>query len=161
MGRIRALSAARHSDCQVSVVVDNDPARAEALALEVGGTWAADWKQALATSTIDAVAVCTPHKFLAPVAVAALDAGKRVFCEKPMGRSHEEGRQLLDAVRRADAGLSYPAAVVGYTLRHHPAVRRAHRLLTEGAVGQPFYIRAAYGHGGRPGYDREWRTDPE
>jgi predicted dehydrogenase len=49
---------------------------------------------------------------------------------------------------------------VGFTLRHHEAIRRAHALVDAGEIGVPVGLRAAYGHGGRPGYDREWRADP-
>jgi len=48
---------------------------------------------------------------------------------------------------------------MGFTLRHHPAVRRAHELLLEGAIGEAMYVRGCYGHGGRHGYEHEWRSD--
>jgi predicted dehydrogenase len=90
-----------------------------------------------------------------PVAVAALEAGKHVFCEKPMARTADEGRVLMEAAEK-QCGRT---AMIGFTLRQHPAIARAHELLAAGAIGQPFYIRSHYGHGGRPGYDREWRMD--
>jgi len=52
-----------------------------------------------------------------------------------------------------------PKVLVGFTLRHHPGIAKAHQMLRNGAIGQPYYIRAHYGHGGRPGYDREWRLN--
>jgi predicted dehydrogenase len=45
----------------------------------------------------------------------------------------------------------------GYNHRYHPAVRRAHELFTQGSIGRPIFLRCIYGHGGRPGYEREWR----
>jgi predicted dehydrogenase len=46
---------------------------------------------------------------------------------------------------------------MGFTLRHHPAVARARRLLADGEIGRPMYLVGRYGHGGRPGYEQEWR----
>ena len=161
MGQLRALSASRHGSCRVVHVVDSDPARASALAEQVGAGWGTDWEEAVEIAEADAVAVCTPHKFLSQVAQAALHHRKHVFCEKPMARTLKEGEGIREALRRQAGTTGEPKVVVGFTLRHHPAVARAHRLVQEGAIGQPFYIRAAYGHGGRPGYDQEWRMDPE
>jgi predicted dehydrogenase len=161
MGRIRALAANARPDCKVTHVVDTDPLRASALALEVGGVWGTDWEVAIESPEVDSVVVSTAHKFLMPIARAALEAGKHVFCEKPMARTFAEGQLLLEAVQGHIKRGSKRAAVVGFTLRHHPAIAEAHRLVAAGAIGQPFYIRAVYGHGGRPGYDQEWRMDPE
>jgi predicted dehydrogenase len=154
MGNIRANSAQAHPGCQVAQVVDVTAERAQALASEVGCQAGADWEALLARPDIDAVVVATPHKYLAPITIAALQAGKHVFCEKPMGRTAGEVEQVLACHR------SHPRAlVVGFTLRHHPAIARARELLTAGAIGEPFYVRGQYGHGGRPGYDQEWRAD--
>jgi predicted dehydrogenase len=49
----------------------------------------------------------------------------------------------------------------GFNHRHHPAVQQARRWFEEGRIGEPVFIRARYGIGGRPGYEREWRADPE
>jgi predicted dehydrogenase len=105
---------------------------------------------------VDVVAVCTTNKFLAPIAIAALQSGKHVLCEKPMGRNAEEATQIASAARAADRILK-----VGFTLRFQPALREAHQLCTDGGLGPLFSIQAAYGHGGRPGYEREWRGNPD
>jgi predicted dehydrogenase len=163
MGRIRAASAAAHSRCRVTHVVDLDPRRAQALAAEIatGCAWSTAWEPVVGLADVDAVVVSTAHQFLAPISCAALRAGKHVFCEKPMARTTREARQVLEAARNQAGGTEKPKMMVGFTLRQHPAIARAHRLVAEGEIGQPFYTRAHYGHGGRPGYDREWRMDPE
>jgi predicted dehydrogenase len=61
---------------------------------------------------------------------------------------------MADAARRRDLTLK-----IGFTLRHHPALRDAHRLCSNGDIGPVTFIRAVYGHGGRPGYASEWRGD--
>jgi len=156
MGRIRAQSAQAHPECRVVQVVDPVSERAEALAKEVGCEAGADWERLVARRDLDAVVVATPHKHLAPITIAALQTGKHVFCEKPMARTVAEADEVLKCHRSNPQVL-----VVGFTLRHHPAIARARELLLEGAIGDPFFIRGCYGHGGRPGYEREWRADPE
>jgi len=161
MGRLRAQSAVAHPRCQVVHVVDTNAAMAEQLAHVVGGSWSVDWERALERPDIDIVVVSTTHRFLAPITLAAVKLGKHVFCEKPMARESSEVKalvQYLDSVRHGDLK---PQVIVGFTLRHHPAAARAYQMLQAGSIGQPYYIRAHYGHGGRPGYDREWRMDKE
>jgi predicted dehydrogenase len=110
----------------------------------------------VADAKVDVVAVCTSNKFLAPIAIAALESGKHVLCEKPMGRNAGEAAQIASAARTAGRILK-----VGFTLRFHPAIRRAHHLCAHGDLGPLFFMQAVYGHGGRPGYEKEWRGDPE
>jgi predicted dehydrogenase len=78
-----------------------------------------------------------------------------------MARSAGEAEEVIRFLNSENGKALQPKVIVGFTLRHHPAIARAHQMLKEGAIGQPFYIRAHYGHGGRPGYDREWRMDKE
>ena len=101
-----------------------------------------------------AVVVATSHNALAPVTVAAVRAGKHVLCEKPMGTHTAEARAVVEAARHHRRIVK-----VGFNHRHHPAVRRAHILAREGAIGDVLFVRCRYGHGGRPGYEREWRMD--
>jgi predicted dehydrogenase len=75
-----------------------------------------------------------------------------VLCEKPPGRSAVETAQMAAAASRSGCVLK-----VGFNHRHHPAVWQAHQACAEGVIGTPHFIRAVYGHGGRPGYDKEWR----
>jgi len=85
--------------------------------------------------------VATPHAFLAPNALVGLDAGKFVLVEKPGAI----GRAELERINR-------PRCKIGYNHRFHPAARKIAAQLES-----PLWIRAAYGHGGRPGYEKEWR----
>jgi predicted dehydrogenase len=109
---------------------------------------------------VNVVVVATPHKYLAEVSQAALQAGKIVFCEKPGARRAVEMEPVLDALGpswRSTGTVPATRMVIGFTLRHHPAISRARRLVAEGVIGEPMFIRAHYGHGGRPGYNYEWR----
>src|SRR3954452_17046716 len=154
VGTRRAAAALKASDVVV-VVADLDVRRAAAVAETTGARVAYDWQAAL-EADVDAVVVATFNRGLMPIALAALRARKHVLCEKPLGRNAAEARAMLDASLAAGKTLK-----TGFNHRHHPAVMQAHELLQAGAIGEPTGIRAAYGHGGRPGYEREWRADAE
>jgi predicted dehydrogenase len=154
VGSRRAACAADQS--RLEVVADIDEARAVELAGRHGARHTTRWEAAVSDAAVDVVAVCTPNKFLAPIAIAALEAGKHVLCEKPMGRNATEATEIAAAARAAGRVLK-----VGFTLRFHPAIRRAHDLCVQGALGPLFFIHAVYGHGGRPGYEKEWRGNPK
>lgn len=135
---------------------DVDRARAEALAARHPGCQAGvDPYAALSDPAVEVVIVGTPHDRLAPLALAAIEAGKHVLVEKPGARSAAELRPLVAAAQRGGV-----IAKVGYNHRFHPALQKLRALVDEGAVGPLHYVRARYGHGGRLGYEREWRADP-
>lgn len=167
MGRIRALSALSHPGSELVGIGDVIECKARALAEEVGCAATTNWETLLTRSDIDAVAIATPHKFLSQIAVTALQAGKYVFCEKPMARTTAEAETILRAInaaaRRGGANLTPPGEggrlIVGYTLRHYPGIVRAKEFVSSGMIGEPFCIRARYGHGGRSGYEKEWRSN--
>jgi predicted dehydrogenase len=116
----------------------------------------AEWKAAVAHPGVDAVVVATPNNWLAPISIAALEAGKHVIVEKPAARNVEELRSVMAAAARSGKRVQ-----VGFNHRYHPAFRKAREIVCSGALGPLMFVRARYGHGGRPGYDREWRADRE
>jgi predicted dehydrogenase len=93
---------------------------------------------------------------LAPIALAAVEAGKHVLLEKPGARRAAE----LDAVALA-ARKNKVCVRVGFNHRYHPAFLKAREMVDEGDLGPLHLIRGRYGHGGRIGYDKEWRANPE
>jgi predicted dehydrogenase len=137
-------------------VADVDKVRASGLADSYASRHTVRWEEAVTDPNVDVVAVCTSNKFLAPITIAALESGKHVLCEKPMGRNATEAAEMASAARRAGRILK-----IGFNLRFHPAIRQAHQLCDGGELGPLFFIKASYGHGGRPGYEKEWRGDPE
>ena len=168
MGRIRAFSALAHPGSELVEIVDAVESKASALAKEVGCASATNWETLLTRPDIDVVVVATPHKFLSSIAVAALRAGKYVFCEKPMARTAAEAEAVLRAVSAAPQGEANQTPdgggsrlIVGYTLRHYPGIARAKELVMSGIIGEPFCVRGRYGHGGRSGYEKEWRSNRE
>lgn len=136
-------------------VCDIDLGRAEALARQAGCPAFTDLDALLAQPGLDAVIVATLNGSLTPVAARAAAAGKHVLVEKPAARTADELRLLEDAAAKTGALVR-----VGYNHRFHPALLKARELVDSGALGPLMFIRGRYGHGGRVGYDREWRADP-
>ncbi len=154
VGTRRAASAA--AQCRLEVVVDLEEERAKQLADRYESRFTSHWEDVVTDRNVDAVAVCTSNNFLAPITIAALEAGKHVLCEKPMGRNSTEAVLMASA-----AGAAGRILKVGFTLRFHPAIRKAHQICADGELGPVFSVEATYGHGGRPGYEKEWRGNAE
>jgi predicted dehydrogenase len=103
----------------------------------------------------DVVIVAAVHDQLALLAEQALAAGAHVLVEKPAGISTVQIDRLLEHRRAADRLVK-----VGFNHRFHPGIARAVEAVHSGVHGELMHFRARYGHGGRPGYDREWRVQP-
>lgn len=97
---------------------------------------AADYHEVIARPDIDAVTVTTPNVSHCPIALAALEAGKHVFCEKPLAMNASEADVM--ARRARECGLINHVA---FTFRYTHGVARLRELLREGAIGQPFFVR--------------------
>ena len=137
------------------VACDLEQTRAEALAALVPGCRAtSDVAEALRSSG-RAVIVATANHALAPLALQAVRAGKHVLIEKP-GAIRASELEML-AAEAAERGV---CVRIGYNHRFHPALRQARELIDSGAIGELMFLRGRYGHGGRVGYEKEWRADP-
>lgn len=156
IGHKRAAALASCGDSELVVVADIESLRAEQLAREYHCESTSDWEKAVQHPEVDVVVVSTVNKSLAPVTIAAARNGKHVLCEKPLGRSFDEASQMVQAARDSDVRLK-----TGFNHRYHPAIRKAHEIVCNDGIGQPYFIRCVYGHGGRPGYDKEWRADAD
>jgi predicted dehydrogenase len=148
--RARALAGARLVAC-----ADRDTARAQALARTTGADAPTDWRQAIDRPDVGIVVVATTNDALAEIGAFAAAAGKDVLLEKPAGRSVAEIDRLIAA-----AGEHRRLVRVGFNHRYHPALLEAFELVKAGELGDLMFVRGRYGHGGRVGYDREWRADP-
>lgn len=155
IGNRRAQVAHANGD-KVVLVADIDPSVARATAQAVNAEWRDDWQEVVHHAEIDAILVATVNKSLLPITLAALRNGKHVLCEKPLGRNALEAKAMVDAARAAHRVLK-----VGFNHRHHPALWQAQEMAQSGKIGPLMSIRAAYGHGGRPGYDQEWRGNAD
>jgi predicted dehydrogenase len=156
VGQIRAGAIQRSKNSLLAAAVDIDRERAAKLAEGTEAIVSTDWRSVVARPELHAVIVSTPTKFHLDVAVAALHAGKHVLCEKPLGRNVTEAQKMLEAAHESRRVLK-----TGFNYRHMAHVRKARELLEGDAIGPLHFLRARYGHGGRPGYEKEWCTDAE
>ena len=109
---------------------------------------ASDWQDVVTRDDIDLVDICVPGYLHEPVAVAALEAGKHVLCEKPLANTVLEASRMADAAQAA-AGIR---AMVGFNYRRVPAIARARSLVASGRIGQVREVRASY--------LQDWLADP-
>jgi predicted dehydrogenase len=114
-----------------------------------------DWRAAIDRPDVHAVVVATTNDVLAEVTSFALGAGKHVLVEKPAARTMAEIDPVIEAAARCRRQVR-----VGFNHRYHPALLKARELFESGVLGELMFVRGRYGHGGRVGYDKEWRADP-
>jgi predicted dehydrogenase len=154
-GRVGAKRAkALPGGVECRTVFDATPERARAVAASIRGAVASETLEgAIEAPGVSLVIVATSNDALAPVSVAALERGRHVLVEKPGADSLEGLVRIRDAAARAQC-----RARVGFNHRFHPALLRTYELVSSGQYGSVFGIRGRYGHGGRVGYEQEWRT---
>jgi predicted dehydrogenase len=157
IGKKRAMALSKVPGAVLRFACDVDPARAaETARLAPGCEAAKDFREVIADPGVDAVIVSTLNGSLAPIAEAAVRAGKHALVEKPGALGPAQLRGLGQAASERDARVR-----IGYNHRFHPAIRKAREIFESGALGPLMFVRGRYGHGGRKGYDREWRADPK
>ena len=149
-------SAPRFFDLQMrprmTALAGRDAARVTAAAERLG--WEStetSWKAVVARDDIDLVDICTPGDTHAEIAIAALEAGKHVLCEKPLANTVEEAEAMVRAAEAA-AGQGV-RSMVGFTYRRVPAIALARQLVAEGRLGTLHHVRAQY--------LQDWIVDPE
>jgi predicted dehydrogenase len=135
---------------------DRDSGRASTLARGSDARVHANWRELIADPAVEVVLVATLHDSLAEITHAAVAAGKHVLVEKPAARRSAELLPVAAAAKAAGVKVR-----VGFNHRYHRSLRKARELFESGVLGELMFVRARYGHGGRVGYDREWRADPE
>lgn len=148
--RVRALP----EGYEVAAMYDADAARAEELAATIDSVAVTSADEALSRAGHGLAIIATTHDALVPEAMRAVAAGFDVLVEKPGGRNRSEVSELRGLAQ--DSGR---IVRVGFNHRFHPALGMARDLVTSGDHGDVMHVRARYGHGGRRGYEREWRAD--
>ncbi len=122
----------------------------------VGGMQLYNDYEEVIRSDVDAVFVCTPNRFAPDVVVAALDAGKHVFCEKPPGRDLDDVERIIAAERR-NPSLTLK---FGFNHRYHLGIQEAKRIVDSQQYGGILWLRGVYGKGDSQANTEEWRNDP-
>ncbi len=141
------------------VVISADPtaqAQAAALAKTYDCESTVGWEQIVKRDDLDTIVICTPPHLHAKIAIAAMETGKHVLCEKPLSITVADGQAMVTA-----AEVNKVTLKCGLNHRFHPAIMMAKELLDSGQIGEPNFVRCRYGIGGRPGCETEWRSDPQ
>ncbi|MGW3964498.1 Gfo/Idh/MocA family protein [Amycolatopsis sp. NPDC005003] len=137
---------------RLAVLGGRDETRARAAAEKFG--WEdveTDWRKLVARDDVGLVDVCTPGDSHAEIAIAALEAGKHVLCEKPLANSVAEAEAMAEAARRArERGVR---AMVAFNYRRVPALAHARTLVASGALGEIRHVRSVY--------LQDWLSDPQ
>lgn len=154
MGVTRARELMRRGDAYVVSGFDPHP---EAFAEHFPHVKILDSMEAVIDSGVDAVFVCTPNRFTPGAIIAALDAGKHVFSEKPPGRNVRDIEDIIAAERR-NPGCKLK---FGFNHRYHEGIREAKRIVDSGRLGKILWVRGIYGKSGGPEFEQEWRSDKE
>lgn len=154
IGKKRALSLPK--DINLSIICDTDKKRAEKFANEFKCQNETNWKRVVSNPDICALIISTPNKYLSVIAREAVLAGKHVLIEKPGSRDLKGIEEIIKAHKKRKVVVMF-----GYNHRLHPAMLKAKQLVDSKKYGEVLFIRAKYGHGGRVGYEKEWRFDKD
>jgi len=137
--------------------VDVDPVKAEAMASRFQGCRPmTDWRDAVNDKQVGVVIVATQHNSLAEITAGAIAAGCHVLVEKPAARFMAELDPLIKMAKRQNVLVR-----VGFNHRCHRSFQKMREIVDAGEIGELMFLRARYGHGGRLGYEQEWRAQPE
>ena len=154
IGRKRASSLGKKG--RLLACADINYEKANELAKDYNAIALSSWEEILSMNEIDIVIVSTLHDSLSFITKLAIQSGKHVLVEKPAGRSYEEIEEILPELSKTDLKVR-----VGFNHRYHPAILKAKEIIKSGELGELMFLRARYGHGGRLGYEKEWRADPK
>ena len=154
MAQVLARAANRLPRARVVKVCDVFADAARSFGQELGVPHTADPGEILADETIPAVIIATPNFTHADLVVRAAEAGKHIFCEKPLALGTADCDRMIAAAHRASVHL-----VVGQVLRYLPVFHHIKRLIDEGTIGTPFAMRTA--RLGGWGHPQAWRNKRE
>ncbi|WP_346619346.1 Gfo/Idh/MocA family oxidoreductase [Blastococcus montanus] len=136
---------------ELTVLAGRDAAKVADAADRLG--WSStetDWRRVVERDDVDLVDVCTPGNTHAEIAIAALEAGKHVLCEKPLANTVAEAEAMAEAA--AKAATRGVRSMVGFTYRRVPAIGLARKLVADGRLGEIRHVRAQY--------LQDWIADP-
>ncbi|MGS1094190.1 Gfo/Idh/MocA family protein [Aquamicrobium terrae] len=134
---------------RLELLCDTPSGKASAMADQFGFARSTDdWRALVTDPAIDVVCITTPNKLHATIAIAALEAGKHVHCEKPMALTLDEARAMTEAAEKSGR-----RTIVGYNYIRNPAYQHARRLIGEGAIGRLIHFRGFV--------DEDYQADPD
>jgi len=130
-------------DPQLTALCGRNDDGVRAAAAKLGwGSVETDWRRLIERDDIDLIDICTPGNTHAEIAIAALEAGKHVLCEKPLANSVAEAERMTEAaLAAAERGVF---SMCGFSYRRTPALALARRMVEEGRLGTVRHVRAQY-----------------
>lgn len=150
IGRKRALALPKNVN--LKTICDINKQRGKVFARDFNCDFKKNWQAAVTDKNIQAVFVCVTNNNLAKIATAAIKNKKHILVEKPGGITLKQLQDTYQAYKKNPVVVMY-----GYNHRFHPAIQKAKQIVDSQKFGPILFIRARYGHGGRVGYDKEWR----
>ncbi|HEX3177869.1 MAG TPA: Gfo/Idh/MocA family oxidoreductase [Methylomirabilota bacterium] len=153
---VHLRSLRRMTDVVLVVAADPDPAARQRAARLSSAEFVAEPARVLERNDVDAVLIATPNQSHAPLALAALEAGKHLYLEKPVAIDGATARTLQRA-----AALTPLVAVVGFNRRFHPAARRARELIAAGRVGRVRAVQSLFSESVAPEAMPQWKRRRE
>jgi predicted dehydrogenase len=171
IGRKREL--ALDPEDKLAACCDTNYEAAETFGREFSCKPFSDYIELFNETEFEAVVVAVVNKYIKEIVIEALRRGKNVIAEKPLGRNSRESNEMIKALEEWNKGglgksnlpsirnSNIPILKTGFNHRFHPAIWQAKKMLDNGDIGKPFNIRARYGHGGRPGMEKEWRSSKD
>lgn len=143
MGLRRINLIQNHTRTELRCIEDCNNEIARKVSEEIGCDYYSGWESVVNRPDVDCVVVSVPNKFHRDIVIAALEAGKHVFCEKPLAVNPTEAQEMVEAAARARHFLK-----VGSNLRYFPSVLKAKELLDSSEIGEVLFARGWIGHSG-------------
>ena len=155
IGKKRASALDTKYD-KLIMVCDINSKKAKKLGDDYGVSWTEDINEISNNKDIDVVIISIVNKYTLQVANKMLENKKHILCEKPLGRNLKESETILK--KGIESGKLIKT---GFNHRFHPSIIKAKSIIDEGKLGGIINIRGRYGHGGRPGMEKEWRCSKD
>jgi len=171
IGKKRAL--ALQKDDQLIACCDTNAQVAEKFGTEFNCKIYTDHRKLLEENLLETVIVAVVSKYAKDIIISALSSGKHILAEKPLGRNAKESAEILEYLSVSQSPIlsvsqspvlpvsQSPILKTGFNHRFHPAVWQAKQIVKNGRIGKIFNIRVRYGHGGRSGMEKEWRSSKD
>ncbi len=158
-GLIGQKRAKALSTCEIGKLIacaDINSKQAKILSNNTGAKIFENWSEIVSSKEIDVVIVATTHDSLAEITKSAVKQGKHVLVEKPAARNASELSSVISIAKENSTKVH-----VGFNHRYHRSLIKAREIVDSGELGEIMFVRARYGHGGRVGYEKEWRANPK
>jgi predicted dehydrogenase len=141
----------------LKLCLDIDLSKATSFSKKFNCGIATNFNEIISNKDIDIVVISTRHDSLYKFAIEALESGKHVLIEKPGAKNYNQIKELDNAHKKNPTLKLH----IGYNHRYHPSLLKALEIYKSGDLGRILYLRGRYGHGGRLGYEKEWRANKD